>query len=250
MVIGIILAAGEGKRLAVPDANKTSIKFRDKPLVAYGVELFKQCSEYTYIVVGAYKESIIDLFRGESQIRYAEQQQRLGTGHALVTALKQIQEDGLKPELILVGYGDHMMFYTQAVVEQLIEKHRASRAAISLITTQCEDPDSLAWGRIVRDENGHLIDIVEQKDANEEQRKIKECNAGFYCFDFEFAINTMSDIKKSSVTGEYYINDFVYLSIKKNRNISTLEIPFEKVGIGVNTKDQLRAAEQFYNDVN
>lgn len=239
MNIGIILAAGEGSRMGVKGASKTTIDFEGKPLIEYGVDLFDQVVEQIYIVVGAYSESVKNTLAKHTNIKYVEQSERKGTGHALIAALKQMELDGLNPEMILLGYGDHMMFYTPKVLNDLIEKHRSEQSAVSLISTVYEDPNYIAWGRIIRDKRGEVINIIEQNDATPEQREIKESNAGFYCLDFKFALASIKTVLDSKSSGEYYVNDFTYLALKNKKHVSVLQVPFELVGIGINTHDQL-----------
>lgn len=250
MIIGIILAAGEGTRMKVQGASKTAILFAGKPLVSYGVDLYSKCVDQTYIVVGAHRESITSLFPDSDTLHYVEQTERRGTGHALMIALEQIKQDGLTPDLVLLGYGDHMMYYTPAVLHDLIALHRQEQSTVSLISTVYDDPDFLAWGRIIRDEQGKLVNIVEQNDATLEQRKIKESNAGFYCIDYQFALRSMETVQATKQTGEYYVNDFTYLALNQGKHVSVLQVPFAQVGIGINTHDQLTQSSELFKVVN
>lgn len=246
MIIGIILAAGEGTRMGLKTVSKTTINFEGKPLIQYGADLFAKCTDKTYVVVGAYSESVKSTLSEYKNIEYVEQTERKGTGHALITAIEQIKKDNLNPEMILLGYGDHMMFYTEDVFKNLIEMHRKNNSVISLISTEYDDPDYIAWGRIIRDENGQLVNIIEQNDATPEQRKIKESNAGFYSMSYQFLIKTIDTIMASKNSGEYYVNDFTYLALKMGENVSVLQVPFGQVGIGINTNDQFEQSSKFF----
>ncbi len=249
MIIGIILAAGEGSRMKVSGASKTSILFAGKPLVQYGVELYQQCADKIYIVVGAHKESVTSLFPVSDNIHYVEQLERKGTGHALMCALDQIAKDELHPQLVLLGYGDHMMYYTPEIVNDLINLHKKNNSAVSLISTIYDEPDFLAWGRIIRDTNGEVINIIEQNDATKEERLIKESNAGFYCIDYQFAIKSVETVKAVKKTSEYYVNDFTYLALKSKLHVSVLQIPFAQVGIGINTYDQFDQSSDLFKKI-
>lgn len=243
------MAAGEGKRMGVDGANKTTVMFEGKPLIQYGVDLYKKCVDEIYIVVGAHKESVEHVIADRAHIHFVEQSERKGTGHALITALNQIQTDHSEPELVLVGYGDHMMFYNNEVIDNLIALHRKEHAVVSLISTKYKDPDYIAWGRIIRDKNGKLINIIEQNDATIEERKIEESNAGFYCIDFRFAMNTRDRVLCSKTAGEYYVNDFTYIALGERKQVSVLEVPFAQVGIGVNNRDQFSESTKIYRNV-
>lgn len=248
MIAGVILAAGEGKRMGINGASKTTVSFEGKPLITYGVDLFQKTVDLTYVVVGAHHESVKSTLAHYENINYVEQVERKGTGHALITAIKQIEAEGTHPELILLGYGDHMMFYTPAVLNDLIDLHRKNKSSVSLISTVYDDPDYIAWGRIIRDENGKLVNIIEQSDATLEERKIKESNAGFYCLDYDFVRDTADAVLLSKKSGEYYVNDFTYIALNQGKNVSVLQVPFELVGIGINTKDQLDESSKFYKE--
>ena len=249
MKIGIILAAGEGTRMGIRGANKTTVLFEGKPLIQYGVDLFKSCVDQIYIVVGAHKESVTRIVAHEPKVHLVEQTERKGTGHALIEALKQIKRDRLEPEMVLVGYGDHMMFYTKSILEDLMDLHLRDRAVVTLISTKYDDPDYIAWGRIVRDRDGQLVKIVEQKEATPEERMIKESNAGFYCINFKFGCDSIEAVLNANKQGEYYVNDFTEIAIKSKLRVAVLEVPFERVGMGINSHDQLDLSSRYYREV-
>ena len=250
MVIGVILAAGKGSRMKLKDANKTSVFFNGKPLIQYGVTLFQNTADKTVIVVGAHAESVKESISLHDGIHFAEQKHRLGTGHAVRVAAETMKTFHTEPQFVLVGYGDHMMFYTEKVINQLIELHKKQTATLSLITTTYKDPNFLAWGRIVRSQkNGKEIErIVEQKDATEEERAITEINPGFYCFDYQFLKKALKDMTKSPITKEYYLTELIEIASKYNGKIVGLKVPFKYVGIGINTKEQLGESISLYNE--
>jgi bifunctional UDP-N-acetylglucosamine pyrophosphorylase/glucosamine-1-phosphate N-acetyltransferase len=246
MNIGIILAAGQGKRLNCQDKNKTSLEFMGKPLVEYGANLFARTLDKTIVVTGAFADSVAAALTGYRGIVYVNQTERLGTGHAVKVAVDQITALGLKPDKVLVGYGDHMMFYKPATVSALMSDLNAHHCVISLISTDLDDPDTYAWGRIIRDPQGKVSRIVEQKDANLEERKIRESNAGFYCFDYNFLKTYINTLAKSPVSGEYYITDLIEIAVIKNLGVWATKVPFDHVGIGINTVEQLEQSKQLF----
>src|SRR3989344_6532086 len=184
-IAGIILAAGKGTRInsASGGKNKVTLPFLNKPLIIYGVELLQTYAKPVVVVIGAFADSVKDVLQSHDVI-YAYQKELLGTGDATKAGVESLNKIFEKPNSVLVGYGDHTMFYKNETVKQLIELQTKSLAAISMITTVHHSPDKLAWGRIIRNEKGDIIDSIEQKDATEEQKKIKELNTCFYCFDF------------------------------------------------------------------
>lgn len=245
MQIGVILAAGRGTRLQSKDKNKTALPLKGKALVEFGVELFQATVDKTMVVVGAFSNTVKEaLERFGDTISFIEQTEQLGTGHAAKVAIEYIEEQGLEPTELLLGYGDHMMFYTTDIIERLKSQHIQNKAAVTLVTVEYPDADSLGWGRIVRGLNGEVEAIVEQKDATKEQRAITEQNAGFYCFDYQFIKNAVQKFEKSKVSGEYYITDAVELARKAGKRVDAFTVPFENVGTGVNTPEQLAQTQE------
>lgn len=245
MIIGVILAAGKGSRMKLKDTNKTSVHFNGKPLIQYGIDVFRQTTDETVIVVGAHAQSVKDAIISHPHLSFAEQKRRLGTGHAVKVAIDAIKKYPQEPEIILVGYGDHMMFYTPEIINKLIAQHKKHKAAVTLITTEYNDPNSLAWGRIIRKNSHEITRIVEQKDATVQEQAVTEVNPGFYCFDYQFLKKHLGQIRKSKITNEYYLTDFIEIAAR-NLKVAALKVPFKYVGIGINTTQQLHQSENLY----
>ena len=241
MIIGIVLAAGKGTRFGKKSINKTTINFFEIPLVCYGTDLFiKTCDRGDVIrSVGKNKKFI-----------FAYQKKRLGTGHAVRVAVGEIIRRKWNPGKVCVGMGDHMMFYKPEIIADLARKINGKRSVISLITCEHKNPDSLAWGRIIRNEGGDVTAIIEQKYATKKQRKIKELNAGLYCFDFDFLKRALTKIKKASKSGEYYLTDIVKVASEVNKCIVAVKVPFKYVGIGINTQGELAESQKLFKRLN
>ncbi len=245
MIVGVILAAGKGTRMKSKDKNKVTLPFLNKPLIVYSVELMEKIADKVIVVVGAFHESVKKVLK-DYKVIYAYQKKRLGTAHATKVAVEEIKKLNLNPQLVLVGYGDHTMFYKKEDIEKLIKIHQEKKAVMTLITVE-HDNNNLHWGYIIRNKKGEIIDSMEYKDASEETRKkIKELNAGFYCFDFEFLKKNIAKVPKSSITGEYYINSLIKLAAENGLRIEALKVPFSSVGIGVNRWDELEESQRLY----
>jgi bifunctional UDP-N-acetylglucosamine pyrophosphorylase / glucosamine-1-phosphate N-acetyltransferase len=245
--VGIILAAGKGKRLNSHDANKVSLPFAGRPLIVYAAELMQQVASQTVCVVGAWEESVRHSLANFSKIKYVKQTKQLGTAHAVSAAVGVLDETF---DLALVGYGDHMMFYNSETINKLIKLHRSKKAVMSLISVQYEKPNELSWGRIIRDQNDKVVDSREQKDASEKEKQITELNAGFYCFDYIFLKQNLKKVPRSPISGEYYINNLVKIASKQNQNVAALKVPFWEVGIGINHKEEFALSEALYHQKN
>jgi bifunctional UDP-N-acetylglucosamine pyrophosphorylase / glucosamine-1-phosphate N-acetyltransferase len=243
-ITGIILAGGEGKRMNSHMVNKTALPFNGKPIIRYGFDVLQDVVDKTVVVVGAYSESVKKALHGINLV-YAYQRKRMGTGHAVKVALTKCDS----PRYVIVGYADHMMFYKKKMVGELFNLHTKANATISLVSTIHENPNKIAWGRIVRCSDGTVEKIVEQKDASEEEKSITEVNSGFYCFNFNFLKGNIDKINKSPVTGEYYLTDMIELARAQDKKVCAIKVPFKYVGIGINTKDQLMESQHLYKQL-
>lgn len=242
MIAAIILAAGKGTRIKSRKFNKVTLPFAGRPMIKYGVDLMKGVSNRVVVVTGAFPQSVKEIINGERTVIYAHQHKRLGTAHATRMGLNALKS--YSPALVLVGMGDHMMFYKRSTLSKLVKLHEAKKAVVTLVTTKMSDP--VGYGRIEKDKTGHVLDIVEEKDASNKQRKIREVNAGLYCFDFNFLKKNLSKIKKSPVSGEYYLTDMVKIANQMDKKVAGLEVPYEEVGIGVNKSEDLSESQTLY----
>lgn len=248
MLAGIILAAGRGTRINPPaggkNKNKVTLPFLNKPLIIYGVELMLGIADPVIVVVGSFHESVRQVLKGYDVI-FAYQKKRLGTAHAVKIGLGALKNSP-SLDLVLVGYGDHSMFYKKETVLDLVQLIKKEKTAISLISTTHKDSNSLAWGRIIRDESGYIVDSVEQKDATYDQKKVNELNAGFYCFDYAFLKESINRVPKSQVSGEYYINSLIRIAVEQGKKVVGLKVPFSGVGIGINRYSELEESQRLY----
>lgn len=245
MITGIILAAGKGTRLKVKGKNKVALPFLSKPMVIYGIELLEEITSKVVVVVGAFAQSVKEVLR-DHKVIYAYQKKRLGTAHAVKIALNELHRRKFSPIYVIVGYGDHTMFYKKGTIIELLKLHKKENAEISLLTTEYKHPNDLAWGRIVRGSDGLIKAIIEQKDADEKTRKIKEVNPGFYCFNFDFLEKNISKINKSPLSKEYYLTDLIAIANQQRKKVVGLRIPFEGVGIGINRYSELEESQRLY----
>lgn len=237
----IILAAGKGKRMNVRKVNKVVMPLGNKPIILHATELlFNMQIENIVIVIGFAKESVINVLKNHKVI-FVEQKKRLGTAHAVSKALKKIASS---VENVLVIQGDDSAFYKESTIKKLIEKHKNQNAAITLLTIEIDNPFGL--GRIIRNKKGKVIDVVEEKDANELQRKITEINPACYIFSIKFLKKYLKYVKKSSITGEYYLTSLIHIAIKNHESLATVKegkMPWR----GVNTPEELKIAEELLN---
>lgn len=240
----IILAAGKGKRMEMTDANKVTVKLADKPMIQHIVDFMRGMSIETIIaVVGFAKESVMETLKGQ-HIIFAEQIEQLGTGHAVVCALEKLPEDITD---VLVVYGDDAVLYAEKhvpVIAQLFTSHNTHESAITFLTI--EQPNPFGLGRIVRDGNGKVQAIVEEKDATDDQKKITEINPGCFLFSVSFLKKYLPLLEKSPVTDEYYITSLIDIAIAHQENVQTVQ-GGHLAWRGVNTKDEHKEAERLFS---
>lgn len=238
-IAAIILAAGKGKRMKARQINKVVFPLGNKQMILHTVDLLEELLIKTIIVVvGFAKESVIGILDG--RVIFAEQKKRLGTAHAVLCAIKNMPEN---IKTILVLNGDDSAFYTKEIIVKLINIHLDKKASLSFLTIHVNNPFGL--GRVIRDNSGKVLGIVEEKDATESERQIKEINSACYVFSAPFLKKYIKQVKKSPVSGEYYLTRLVDLAIKNNEKAEAIKggkIPWR----GINTIEELREAERLF----
>ena len=244
-IAAIILAAGKGKRMQLENTNKVTVPLGEKSIILHIVHFIKSLEISTIVtVVGHAKESVIDILKNENII-FAEQKELLGTGNAVLTAIEKLPADITD---VFVVYGDDAVLYSEKnreKIKELFEIHKQNSDSITLLTIEQDNPMGL--GRIVRDENGELKEIIEEKDATDEVRQIKEINPGCFIFSVEFLNKYLPKVEKSVVTGEYYLTSLIDLAIKSGEIVNTLK-GGRLAWRGINTKEDLIEAENLYKE--
>lgn len=238
-----ILAAGLGKRMKSPDKPKVMFEINGRPMIDYVVELaFMVNAEKVVPIVGHHRELVIDFlnktFTGKN-IEYAVQAEQLGTGHAVIQTAELLKDfDG--EILILSGDVPLLKFET---VEKLINEHFEKNNTATLLTTVFEN--SHGYGRIVRDAEGNFSRIVEEKDATEEERQIKEINPAIYIVNAKVLFDALSKISPENNQKEYYLTDiFHFIPKEKTGTVVTSD---ELEVTGVNSIEQLKEMEDALN---
>lgn len=235
----IVLAAGKGKRMNSTDKNKVASDVAGKPLILHTYEnLVSQGFKNLFFVVGFAKESVMQVLG--DKVTYVEQNEQLGTGHATRLALSQIPA---QIKTLMVMGGDDSAFYTDNILVQFLEAQGKRGYKVSLMTTEVENPAGL--GRIVRDplQKNHAIEIVEEKVASEEQKKIREINTGCWIFDRHFLEDNIDIIQKNPVSGEFYLTDILKIAVDQGLPVFAYCIP-SKYFHGVNTPVELEEAKR------
>ena len=163
--------------------------------------------------------------------------EQLGTGHAVLQTGDLLKN---KEGHILILYGD-VPNIKKSTLGPIIDDHIIQNRDLTLITAEIDDPTG--YGRIIRDINGNLLKIVEEKDCTDDERKIKEWNPGIYIFKIPGVFKILDDIKTNNASKEYYLTDAIGLAQQSNMAIKAIKIANSNEVIGVNTADQLEELE-------
>lgn len=236
----VIMAAGKGTRMNNPNKAKVMFEVNGKPMIEHVVDLAQSLnSDKIIVVVGYQRESVYShLEKVAPTVQFAVQDPQLGTGHAVMQAepfLRRYDGD------VLVLSGD-VPILRKETIEKLIEFHRDNNAAGTILTANVEVPTG--YGRILRSKSGYVVGIVEEKDATDEQRKIKEINSGIYLFDNKYLFAGLQYINPHNAQNEYYLTDvFGYFWSQKLVVSAMMTDDYNEVR-GVNTLEQLKEAEE------
>lgn len=232
----VILAAGEGKRMRSGTA-KVLHRLGGKPLVTYPVALARGLgAEGVVVVVGRDGEQVRTVLGEAQDLAFVEQKEQRGTGHALLQARGAVGEAAA----LLVLSGD-VPFLTGDTVGVLLACHQKARAAVTLLTAVLEDPRG--YGRIVR-QRGRVARIVEERDATPAQRRVREVNAGVYCFDPKALWPALDRVTAVNDQGEYYLTDIVGILARGRRRVEAVTVADPVEILGVNDRRQLAALER------
>jgi bifunctional UDP-N-acetylglucosamine pyrophosphorylase/glucosamine-1-phosphate N-acetyltransferase len=168
---------------------------------------------------------------------FVKQTEQLGTGHAVMAARAQLGDSN---SLVLVLPGDVPLIRSETL-EALIENHKSSRAACSVLSVRLENPTG--YGRIVRDDKDLFARITEQKDATPEQQKIKEINSGIYCFDSHKLFSALERVNTSNKQGEYYLTDVPQILLSEGESVNVYLHDDAREVSGINTRAELAEFE-------
>lgn len=234
----VVLAAGRGTRMNSTDINKVALKLGDKPMVEHTIEHLKQAGISQIIVVVGFQADSVRKALGNNVV-YAVQAQQLGTGDAFKSALPSLSPS---IDTVLAVYGDDSAFYPPELYATMVARKQSHGCDLLVLTIKKSDPTGL--GRIVRDDLGNIVKIVEEKNASIEEKAIEEINTGFYCFDRKFLDQYIGEIAKNTVTGEYYLTDLVEIALSHGKKVEAYFEANDRVWHGVNRPEDLLAAEQ------
>ena len=237
----IILAAGLGKRMN-SSLPKVLHCIGGQPLFSYPVKIARSLNpKKIAVVVGHGAESVRQACSDEG-IHWVLQEKQLGTGHAADCA-KEIFRDFSGHLLILSG---DVPLITRDCLLRLLRHHGEENATLTFVTARLSDP--YGYGRILRDAEGKVIGIVEEKDATDVEKKSTEINAGIYAVSSDFLFPALQNVTNSNRQKEYYLTDIVAAALNAGKRVGTVEAEDAREIMGINTREELALMEKILQE--
>ena len=227
----IILAAGKGTRMK-SDVPKVLHEVCGRAVIEYVIDVARAAGSLkTYIVLGHKMDEVKEHL--EEDLIVVAQKKLLGTADAVRSAEKYFRNFNGD---VLILCGDTPLLHS-ATIKNIVNKHRRSRAACTFLTAVVHNPQG--YGRIIRGEQGPVVAIREDKDAEGLERNIAEINVGVYCFQSKFLFQALKEVKLNPKKREFYLTDTIENFSQKNLKIETVETLEPVEGMGINTKEDL-----------
>ena len=237
MIASIILAAGHGKRMK-SSFPKVLHQLAGKPMLFYPIALCESLRiTKKMVVIGHQADKIKEEIPGtENEIIYVYQHKQLGTAHAVLQTKPHLLDF---QGMVLVLSGD-VPLITESTIQELIDYHTRQKVSCTLLTARLKQPEG--YGRIVRNQQGEISEIIEQADLNKEQESIGEINTGIYCFNAQELLAVLDDVNSNNRQQEYYLTDVVRLFIEKGYAVGNRAVQDCEEILGINDREELAFA--------
>ncbi len=231
----LILAAGDGKRMNV-DYPKVLAKVLGVPMLSWVLDSVIECGiKNKCVVIGSHSEKIVEfLDTNKYECEAFLQEERKGTAHAVWIAEKFIKSHLDDDILILNGDAP---FINSDIINKAYEYHKGQKNFVTVISSKVENP--YGYGRVVRNEKKEVVSIVEERDSNCDQKKIREINSGAYWFNSKALIDGIRNIQKSSVSGEFYLTSIISIFTRNNLKVGAYCSNDSTIVLGANTPQEL-----------
>ena len=234
-LVAVILAAGKGTRMR-SKYPKVLHKVGGKPMLQHVIDAATVAGCDDKVVIVGHEAELVEKMVG-SQGKIALQAEQLGTGHAVMQTAEALK--GFTGTALILC-GDTPLLEGEEL-KKFCEAHKASGAAATVLTAVMDDP--FGYGRIVRDEKGNVQAIVEQKDATEAQKAIKEINTGIYCMECPLMFDVLATLTNDNAQGEYYLTDVLEKLNQAGQKVGGVVTEDSDMVMGINSRKQLSVAE-------
>lgn len=231
----VILAGGEGKRMK-SNLPKPMSCVLGKPMLRWVIDSVRDAGIEDICIVKGFKKEVIEEFADSLpfKVETVYQAERLGTGHAVMMA-KDFLEEHKGNVVILNGDAPFMDYKT---ISKALELHNKMNSKATVISAKVDDPTG--YGRIIRDDSGNFLRIVEQKDGTQEELAVNEVNSGGFWFDCEKLVSVLGEIKSNNKAKEYYLPDALKILLDKNEIVTAFTAENSDTVLGANDPQQLQ----------
>jgi bifunctional UDP-N-acetylglucosamine pyrophosphorylase/glucosamine-1-phosphate N-acetyltransferase len=237
----VILAAGKGTRMKA-DMAKVLFPLGGRPLLLHVLDAVDGADfDRTVVVVGHQGDQVREAAAGRG-VEFVVQEPQLGTGHAVQCAAPLLGEF---PGSVAVLAGDAPLIRSRTLLD-MMALHRETGAMVTILTARVPDPSG--YGRIIRNNEGRITGIVEDKDCLPEQKRVDEINSSIYAFDYPFLSENLSRLGNDNRQGEYYLTDIVSMAVKKGERVEGIIVADHREISGINTREQLDDAERVHRE--
>lgn len=238
----IILAAGKGTRMK-SETPKVLHKIFNKPLLGYVLDNIRNIVDESFVIVGHKAEQVTEYVKANySFAKTILQTPQLGTGHAVSMACKDLED--FKGQVIILC-GDTPLI-TESTIKKFVEYHNSISSELTVMSTIFDNPTN--YGRIIREADNSLKCIVEEKDATEEEKLVKEVNAGIYCLNWSKIKPAFSQLTSNNAQGEYYLTDIISWGKSEGLNVNAFILDNKDEIYGINSRENLAVATKIMND--
>lgn len=240
-LVGVILAAGLGKRMN-SSTPKVLHKIYDVPMLQYVLDRLNELNpQKVIVVVGKHFKEIRDAVRYGDSISFIQQKEPKGTGDALLKTNQALK--GFRGTVLVIN-GDTPLIRRETL-KRFLSLHKQKMNIISVLSFMAQDPSF--YGRVMRDPYKRATSIIEDRDATDKQKGIKEVNSGIYAIESE-AIPILKEIRLNESKGEYYLTDVVSIARDKGIKVDAFCIGFEDELMGVNTQGEMEKVRQIMRE--
>lgn len=238
----VIMAAGKGTRMK-SETPKVLHKIFEKPLLGYILDNVKNLTDENFVIVGHHADEVKSFVdKNYKNSKCVLQSPQLGTGHAVSMVCPYLEN--FEGQVFILN-GD-IPLITESTLKKFIEFHNANNSDLTVMSTIFENPTN--YGRIIRDENGNFKAIVEEKDTTDDEKKVKEVNAGIYLVNWAKIKSAFSHLKSNNAQGEYYLTDIVEWGKKQNLNVFAYILENSDEIFGINSRKHLAEAARIMNE--
>lgn len=238
----VILAAGKGTRMK-SNTIKVLHKIFNKTVLGYVLDSVKNIAEQSIVIVGHDAEKVTEFVeKNYENAQTVLQYPQLGTGHAVSMACPKLEN--FKGQVVILN-GD-IPLITEETITKFIEFHNTNGSDLTVMSAVLDEPAS--YGRIIRETDNSLKSIVEAKDANAEEKAVKEINVGVYCLNWEKIKFAFCQLTSNNAQGEYYLTDIVSWAKNQNLNVNAYIMENSEEMYGINSRQDLAYATKIMND--